>query len=282
MDPMDQGALRCFNGHDLQPDATDQWQLEYSLPELARKPAWLEALLTDRFFVACPMHVDLKKNENNIFCIHCSKSICHHCLPRHRSHRLLQVRRYVYHDVIRLDDLKKLVDCSHVQSYIINNARVVFLKQRPQSRPAKGFSNYCSTCQRSLQESYLYCCIACKVESVLGRGQNLSALPQPSCKAWPFLTVAYSFGGPRVGEGQAEEGFSCGDYVLDDRWSSPPSSSSSTSNDTEFSVSKSKSITQSPDRMRGTDRPAGPTLSPVNRRTKRKRRKGVPHRSPIC
>jgi len=26
-----------------------------------------------------------------------------------------QVRRYVYHDVIRLDDLEKLVDCSNIQ-----------------------------------------------------------------------------------------------------------------------------------------------------------------------
>lgn len=26
-----------------------------------------------------------------------------------------QVRRYVYHDVIRLDDLEKLIDCSNIQ-----------------------------------------------------------------------------------------------------------------------------------------------------------------------
>jgi len=256
--------------------------VEHSLSERSGKPAWLEALLTDKFFVACPMHVDLKKNENNIFCIHCSRSICHHCLPTHRSHHLLQVRRYVYHDVIRLHDMQKLVDCSCVQTYIINNARVVFLKQRPQSRPAKGFSNYCKTCERSLQESYRFCCIACKVESVLNRRQNLSSLPQSSCKALPIFSVAYSFGGPRVGEAQGKERFSCGDSVLNGRPSSPTPSSASTSNDTEFGVSKCQSRTPSPDRMGGSSRPAGPMLSPVNRRTARKRRKGVPHRSPIC
>ena len=31
---------------------------------------------------------------------------------------LRQIRRYVYHDVIRLDDLKKLIDCSYIQVYI--------------------------------------------------------------------------------------------------------------------------------------------------------------------
>lgn len=30
-----------------------------------------------------------------------------------------QVRRYVYQDVIRLDDLEKLIDCSYIQVGII-------------------------------------------------------------------------------------------------------------------------------------------------------------------
>lgn len=29
--------------------------------------------------------------------------------------RYVQVRRYVYHDVIRLGDLEKLIDCSYIQ-----------------------------------------------------------------------------------------------------------------------------------------------------------------------
>lgn len=279
---MDQSALKGFGGHDWLPDATDQLQVEYSLAERSGKPAWLEALLTDKFFAACPMHGDLKKNENNIFCVQCCRSICHHCSPTHRSHHLLQVRRYVYNDVIRLQDMQRLVNCSCVQTYIINNARVVFLKQRAQSRPAKGFSNYCETCERSLQESYRYCCIACKVESVLNRGQNLSTLLQSSSKPLPFFSGTNSFGGPRVGEAQPEERFSCGDSVLDCRLSSLTPRSSATSIDTEFAVSKSQSMRPSPDRMDGRSRLAGPTLSPVNRRTRRKRRKGVPHRSPIC
>lgn len=80
-----------------------------------QKPAWLEALYTQKFFAACSFHETAKKNEKNVYCLDCCTSICPHCLPSHRCHRLLQIRRYVYHDVVRLEDLQKLVDCNNVQ-----------------------------------------------------------------------------------------------------------------------------------------------------------------------
>lgn len=146
----------------------------YALYPSHSKPAWLEALLTDKFFVSCSKHLELKKNESNIFCIDCSKSICQHCVPNHRSHRLLQVRRYVYHDVIRLLDLQKLLDCS--------------LVQRPQSRPAKGLANSCETCDRSLQEAYCYCSVSCKVNAVLNKEKDLSTLLY-HCSSLPFPDI---------------------------------------------------------------------------------------------
>ncbi|CAJ1935754.1 unnamed protein product [Sphenostylis stenocarpa] len=92
------------------------------------KPAWLERLMAETFFGGCGVHQNHKKNEKNVFCLHCCLSICPHCLPSHPSHSLLQVfadiqlwrfsdsvRRYVYHDVVRLGDLEKLVDCSNIQ-----------------------------------------------------------------------------------------------------------------------------------------------------------------------
>ncbi|KAH9615852.1 hypothetical protein KSS87_021619 [Heliosperma pusillum] len=80
------------------------------------KPAWLESLMEETtFFAACANHEARRKNEKNIFCLTCCLAFCPHCLPSHRSHLLLQVRRYVYHDVIRLDDLQKLIDCSYIQ-----------------------------------------------------------------------------------------------------------------------------------------------------------------------
>lgn len=62
--------------------------------EAEEKPAWLDALLTDKFFVPCAAHETAKKNEKNIFCLDCCRSICPHCLPVHRGHRLLQVKKF--------------------------------------------------------------------------------------------------------------------------------------------------------------------------------------------
>ncbi|KAL6004942.1 hypothetical protein ACLOJK_005500 [Asimina triloba] len=124
------------------------------------------ALLGDKFFSPCVIHDTAKKNEKNIFCLDCCYSICAHCLSLHRSHRLIQIRRYVYHDVVRLDDMEKLIDCSLVQSYSTNNAKVIFLNQRPQSRPFRGSGNVCSICDRSLQDPYIFCSLACKVSNL--------------------------------------------------------------------------------------------------------------------
>ncbi|XP_042460834.1 uncharacterized protein LOC122044415 isoform X3 [Zingiber officinale] len=81
----------------------------------AAVPGWLGRLVEESFFVGCGAHESRKKNEKNIFCLDCCSSICPHCAPAHSSHPLLQVRRYVYNDVVRLDDLEKLIDCSFVQ-----------------------------------------------------------------------------------------------------------------------------------------------------------------------
>ncbi|KAI3504316.1 hypothetical protein L1887_32891 [Cichorium endivia] len=134
---------------------------------LTKLPAWLESLLSETYFNPCMIHEDAKKNEKNIFCLDCCEAICHHCLDRHTSHRLLQIRRYVYHDVIRVGDAEKLMDCSYVQAYITNSAKVVFLNPRPQTRACRGTSNNCVSCDRGLQEPYLFCSISCKINQIL-------------------------------------------------------------------------------------------------------------------
>ncbi|XP_062218314.1 protein RGF1 INDUCIBLE TRANSCRIPTION FACTOR 1-like [Phragmites australis] len=142
------------------------------------RPGWVGGLVAESFFVACPAHESRKKNEKNIFCLGCCASICPHCAPAHRHHPLLQVRRYVYHDVVRLGDLEKLIDCSYVQSYTINSAKVIFLKPRPQSRPFKGSGNVCLTCDRILQEPFHFCSLSCKVDHVMMQGGDLSNILQ--------------------------------------------------------------------------------------------------------
>ncbi|KAL5207295.1 hypothetical protein ABZP36_031730 [Zizania latifolia] len=139
---------------------------------MGMRPGWVGGLVEESFFVGCPAHEQRKKNEKNIFCLACCCSICAHCAPSHRHHPLLQVRRYVYNDVVRLGDLQKLIDCSYVQPYTINGAKVIFLKPRPQppSRPLKSSGNVCLTCGRILQEPFHFCCLSCKVNHVMAHG----------------------------------------------------------------------------------------------------------------
>ncbi|PIA37697.1 hypothetical protein AQUCO_03000325v1 [Aquilegia coerulea] len=143
---------------------------------MVMKPAWLEGLISETFFLVCGVHETRRKNGKNIYCLSCCRSICPHCLPSHCSHSLLQVRRYVYQDVVRLDEMKKLIDCSYVQSYIINNAKVVFLNQRPHSRSYKSSPHSCLTCDRILQDPFHFCCISCKVDHVVLQEEDLSSI----------------------------------------------------------------------------------------------------------
>jgi len=62
--------------------------------DMNEKPAWLERLMAETFFGGCGVHEDRRKNEKNVFCLHCCLSICPHCLSSHRSHPLLQVLYY--------------------------------------------------------------------------------------------------------------------------------------------------------------------------------------------
>ncbi|XP_042493295.1 protein RGF1 INDUCIBLE TRANSCRIPTION FACTOR 1-like [Macadamia integrifolia] len=251
-----------------------------------QKPAWLEALYAQKFFVGCSTHETSKKNEKNIFCLDCCTSICPHCLPSHRFHRLVQIRRYVYHDVVRLEDLEKLIDCSNVQAYTINSAKVVFIKKRPQSRQFKGSGNYCTSCDRSLQEPYIHCSLGCKVEFVLKQMKDLSPYLR-SCKTLqlsPDLMIPQETGEDEmtnetphstVVDCDQEEPMSCSSSSF-----SGSSGSETMSNmvySTHSFVRKKRSgvvyvCTRSANRV-SSDEDMGSSMS---------RRKGIPHRSPLC
>ncbi|XP_051125867.1 protein RGF1 INDUCIBLE TRANSCRIPTION FACTOR 1 isoform X2 [Andrographis paniculata] len=148
----------------------------------AMMPGWLEGLMAETFFGGCGAHQNRRKSEKNIFCLLCCHSFCLHCLPAHHpAHPLLQVRRYVYQDVIRLDDLEKLIDCSYIQPYTINSAKVIFLNPRAQSstRCCKAGSynssagNTCFTCDRNLQDPFKFCSLSCKVDHMVYHGEDL-------------------------------------------------------------------------------------------------------------
>lgn len=247
-------------------------------------PPWLDALLNEKFFEPCLVHNHddppaTKKPEKNIFCFDCCLSVCPKCLFRHRKHVLLQVRRYVYHDVLKLDDAERLMDCYGVQPYITNSAKVVFLRQRPLTRLFKSPGGCCFTCNRNLQDPFLFCSLSCKVQHVLSTQGSLKI----------NLSNNQMLGFSDLDEHQVITP----DSVLDSAGSGSgsgsgfihTSSDSTASSDiraalhstatTEIVRKKRSSLSSNrgPNRPMASPQPTGPTLN---------RRKGVPNRSPMC
>ncbi|KAJ7560240.1 hypothetical protein O6H91_04G119500 [Diphasiastrum complanatum] len=137
-----------------------------------RDPPWLKPLLGTCFFTACTVHVESSKREIqcNLYCLDCmGAALCSSCTNGHNNHYVVQIRRSSYHDCIRVSEIHKLLDISGVQTYIINGARVVFLNERPQPRAAKGVTNTCEICERSLLDSFQFCSLGCKMEAIKRR-----------------------------------------------------------------------------------------------------------------
>lgn len=76
---------------------------------------WLSSLLHREFFGSCLIHKYLRKNEQNLFCIDCKLGLCRHCSTAHGLHRRIQICKYVYQDVVRLQEMQKHLDCSKIQ-----------------------------------------------------------------------------------------------------------------------------------------------------------------------
>lgn len=138
---------------------------------IKKKTNWLSSLLKSEFFGSCSDHQDLRKSEKNVFCIDCSLESCRHCKV-HSQHRSLQICKYVYQDVVRLQEIQKHLDCSRIQTYKINGEKAVHLNPRPQAKDAKPSTKSktgasCEACGRYLQDPpNRFCSIACKVSAV--------------------------------------------------------------------------------------------------------------------
>ncbi|KAF3961682.1 hypothetical protein ACB098_11G110500 [Castanea mollissima] len=235
-------------------------------------PRWLEVLLTEKFYNACIIHEEAKKNEKNVYCLDCCISLCPHCLSPHHSHRLLQIRRYVYHDVIRLDDAAKLIDCTSVQSYTTNSAKVVFLHHRPQTRNFRGSGNFCSTCDRSLQEPYLFCSLSCKIDYLIRTTGGISK----------YLLECNFMSLPEPG---SDDGLMTPDSILEPVGSSRTSSGSGGygggSGTVECRTLACTATTEIVRKKRSSLSACRPVCSQVSEISAMNRRKGTPQRAPL-
>ncbi|KAL5722030.1 hypothetical protein ACHQM5_005600 [Ranunculus cassubicifolius] len=127
---------------------------------------WLKILIKIKYFEPCFNHQSLKKNESNRFCINCRESLCQRCCENsHSLHKILQIRKYVYEDVVRIKDMNQYFDCAKIQHYVNNGSRVVYLNSRVGFKSLKptGCGPFCEHCKRSVAEPHRYCSIACKL-----------------------------------------------------------------------------------------------------------------------
>lgn len=96
-----------------------------------------------------------------------SVGYCTYCPQRASKPRLLQIRRSTYHEVVKAADISRLADVSGIQHYVINGAKVLFLRPRPQPRPPKGVvaPARCTVDGRQLMDAHSnYCSLRCKLE----------------------------------------------------------------------------------------------------------------------
>ncbi|XP_010496970.1 PREDICTED: uncharacterized protein LOC104773999 [Camelina sativa] len=134
-------------------------------------PPWLTPMLRADYFVTCSIHARWSKSECNFFCLDCSgNAFCSYCLVHHRDHRVVQIRRSSYHNVVRVCEIERHIDVSCIQNYVINGAKILFLNERPQSRLGTSLDKICQICFRNLIDLCGFCSLACKLDGVKNGG----------------------------------------------------------------------------------------------------------------
>lgn len=109
--------------------------------------------------------------QNTFFCMDCGHSggLCSLCVREHADCRTLQIRRYVYRDVVKVADVAAYVDTTGIQSYTVNHAQAIFLSAKDKVPVGPYYrvdsSSRCEACNRGLRPGCTYCSLACKVRA---------------------------------------------------------------------------------------------------------------------
>lgn len=221
-------------------------------------PPWLKPMLRATYFVACPVHGDSNKSECNLFCLDCvGTALCSYCLIHHKDHRVVQIRRSSYHNVVRVNEIQKYIDISSVQTYIINSAKIVFLNERPQPRPGKGVTNTCDMCCRGLLDSFRFCSLGCKLGGMKRGDADLTFTVRMKHNRDPFLGGSESDESSTPKKIRKTHAFN----RLMDGLSLYSSDGHSSGDDAATNIS--------------------PSTPPIYNHRNARRRKGIPHRAPF-
>ncbi|KAG8051702.1 hypothetical protein GUJ93_ZPchr0001g31420 [Zizania palustris] len=136
-----------------------------------------------------------------MFCIDCQSpqgAFCYYCRSSHDcSHRIIQIRRSSYQNVVRISELMEIIDISDIQTYVINGARVVFLNERPQLRGNGIFviksssspSYRCEICSRVLLGAFRYCSLGCNVAGIERDNDTIVSEDDTDCSGKDVETI---------------------------------------------------------------------------------------------
>jgi hypothetical protein len=112
---------------------------------------------------------DLHCLQHTFLCMDCAdtRGLCSLCHRDHVSCRTLQIRRYVYRDVVKVADIQPYYDTSGIQSYTVNHSQAIFLSSKDKAPVGPYYrvdsSACCETCKRGLRSGCTFCSLACKV-----------------------------------------------------------------------------------------------------------------------
>lgn len=151
-------------------------------------PEWKSRLCASTFFGPCPIHAFEPKNECTYFCIDApfAPPLCAHCVPLvNPGLRLMQIRRYMYRNVVKYDDIMKHMDVSGVQTYTVNGSGVVSIQ--PKAGASVQIASVCRCCHKAIRPGATHCSIMCKALS--GDARPVSYRKRPRKQTRPTRSV---------------------------------------------------------------------------------------------